>query len=277
MDNKNLILAVAFSVAILFAFQFVSERLYPKPVPAPPTSTVSQPPAPPSVQSPGGSGAPTAPQQSIAPPGAGAGAGSTGPDLPAGIAAAETRVQALKASPRVHIDTPSLHGSIALTGGRIDDVTLINYRETIDPTSPEIVLFSPQGAPDAYFAEHGWVAPGGAIPVPGPTTAGLPTMIPDPGAAGNTNLGQWRGIIFKRTFDVDENYMFTMRQSVESKRGEAVSLMPYGLITRFGTPPTSGFFILYEGPLGVFNGTLEEVSYKDLQEKGVITHHTTGG
>jgi YidC/Oxa1 family membrane protein insertase len=122
------------------------------------------------------------------------------------------------------------------------------------------------------------VTPGDAVPVPGPTTRWT---------ANNDSLTQeqpvtltWdngEGLIFKRTFAVDEHYMFTMRQSVESKRDEAVSLMPYGLITRFGTPPTSGFFILYEGPLGVFNGTLEEVSYKDLQEKGVITHHTTGG
>ena len=69
-----------------------------------------------------------------------------------------TRAEALAQSPRVRIDNGAVHGSIALKGGRIDDVTLANYRETVDPNSPEIVLLSPPGAPHPYFAEFGWVA-----------------------------------------------------------------------------------------------------------------------
>ena len=65
-----------------------------------------------------------------------------------------------------------------------------------------------------------------------------------------------KGLVFKRTFTVDENYMFTIHQTVENRGADPVSLLPYSLITRHGMPPTSGFFILYEGPLGVFNGTL---------------------
>ena len=57
--------------------------------------------------------------------------------------------------------TPRLRGSIDLKGGRIDDLTLQQYRETVDPNSPPIVLFSPSGAPDAYYAEFGWVPAAG--------------------------------------------------------------------------------------------------------------------
>jgi YidC/Oxa1 family membrane protein insertase len=274
LENKNLLLAVVLSVAILFGFHLLTQTLYPKPAPVPPSSQTqtarpTTPATPPTI----------VPGTGIAPPGVGTGASAPGvtPVAPA-PSAAQGRTQILAQSPRVRIDTPSVHGSIALIGGRIDDVTLANYRETIDPTSPEIVLFSPQGTPDAYFTEVGWVAADGPVPVPGPTTSWTTdndTLTPEHPVTLTWDNGE--GLIFKRTYAVDERYMFTLRQSVESRRSEPVSFLPYALVSRYGTPPTSGFFILFEGPLGVFNGTLEEVSYKDLQEKGVITYQTTGG
>ena len=269
LDNKNLILAVFLSVAILFGFHLLTQTLHPPSAPAPPPSQTqsARPTAPATPPA-------TVPGAGIAPPGVATGTPGATPAPSAEL----SRTQVLAQSPRVRIDTPSVHGSIALIGGRIDDVTLANYRETIDPTSPEIVLFSPQGTPDAYFAELGWVAPGGSVPVPDTTTlwtADNDTLTPEHPVTLTWDNGQ--GLTFKRIYAIDERYMFTLRQSVESRRGEPVSLLPYALVSRYGTPPTSGFFILFEGPLGVFNGTLEEVKYKDLQEKGVITHHTTGG
>lgn len=268
LENKNLLLAIAVSMVILLGFNFVSEKLYPKPV-APPPSTLSQQTAPSATGS-QGVAPPAAPAAGIAPPGSPAALPST--------SAALGRAQVLQAGPRVRIETPSLHGSIALIGARVDDVTLANYRETLDPSSPEIVLFSPQGAPDAYFAETGWVAAGGSASVPGPTTrwtADNTTLTPEQPLTLTWDNGE--GLLFTRVFSLDENYMFTVRQSVENRGSEAVSLSPYSLVSRWGTPPTSGFFILFEGPLGVFDGTLKEVSYKDLQENGVVTQHTTGG
>ena len=81
-----------------------------------------------------------------------------------------SRAEALADSPRIRIDNGAIHGSIALKGGRIDDVTLARYRETVDPTSPEIVLLSPPGAPHPYFAEYGWVPGDAGVPMPGPET-----------------------------------------------------------------------------------------------------------
>ena len=54
--------------------------------------------------------------------------------------------------PRVKIDTPRLHGSINLLGGRLDNLTLVNYHETVDPKSPEVVLLSPAGTENPYRA-----------------------------------------------------------------------------------------------------------------------------
>src|ERR1700728_5397335 len=95
--------------------------------------------------------------------------GATAPEAP-GVpntaspqAQVATREAVIKITPRVAIDTARLGGSIDLKGGRIDDLTLAQYRESIDPNSPPIVMYSPSGAPDAYYAEFGW-APGSGTP-----------------------------------------------------------------------------------------------------------------
>ncbi len=82
---------------------------------------------------------------------------------------------------------------------------------------------------------------------------------------------------FSRTVAIDENYMFTITQRVENTGDEPVTLHPYGLISRWGTPPTLGFFILHEGPIGVLAGTLEEIDYDDLREDGPIELPSQGG
>src|SRR5262245_16333272 len=99
-------------------------------------------------------GAPKA-GQPAATPGAQPPAGTT---LPAPVVTV-TRQEAIAQSPRLPIDTPALKGSISLKGGLIDDLTLKNYRVTVDPNSPNVVLLSPLAGPDAYFAEYGWMAP----------------------------------------------------------------------------------------------------------------------
>src|SRR5580658_9904665 len=102
-------------------------------------------------------------QPSTPAPGASA---PTAPNAPSAQPATQTRIAVIAASPRVTIDTPRLHGSIDLKGGRIDDLSLEQYRETTDPNSPAIVLLSPSGAPDAYYAAFGWVGSGAGEALP---------------------------------------------------------------------------------------------------------------
>ena len=75
---------------------------------------------------------------------------------------AESSDVILAAIPRVTVDTPSLGGSIDLKGGMLDDLTLKAYRETIDPNSPTITLFSPPGGPNPYWAETGYIPAAGS-------------------------------------------------------------------------------------------------------------------
>jgi YidC/Oxa1 family membrane protein insertase len=272
-DNKNLLLAIVLSLAILLGFQAASNFFFPKPSSPPPRPAETAQPTAPGAPGQAPPAAPGAPGQAAPLPGAPA-AMAPGATIPT----APRRAEIVAKAPRVSIDTPRIHGSISLVGGRIDDVTLSSYRETLDPNSPQIVLFSPPGAADAYFAESGWIPVGGNVAVPGPETlwtADRDVLTPEHPVTLRWDNGA--GLRFTRTISIDDYYLFTVTQRVENGGDAPVILAPYSLISRFGEPPTSGFFILFEGPLGVINGTLKEVSYKDLREAGSIQESTTGG
>lgn len=185
-----------------------------------------------------------------------------------------SREQALASSTRVTINTPRLEGSVNLTGGRLDDLRLKDYHETVDKSSPTIVLFSPTDAPSAYFAEHGWTKDANSkLKVPGRDTVWSIEGTADltPGTPITLTWDNGEGLLFKRAFSVDENYMFTVEQSVTNNSSDAVTLYPYGLISRNGIPEMSGIYILHEGLLGVFGEEgLVEVDYSDLEEDGPV-------
>jgi YidC/Oxa1 family membrane protein insertase len=193
-----------------------------------------------------------------------------------------SRDDAIKVSPRLAIETPSLRGSIALRGGRIDDLLLVKYHETVDPKSPNVVLFSPTDSPHPYFAEYGFIAPSGStVKVPdrdtlwqvqasGPLTPAAPVTL-------TWDNGQ--SVIFKRTISVDDDYMFKIVDAVENRSAAEVSLTPYARIHRYGTPKIENNWILHEGLIGVADHNVEwcgsvfpsilcELSYAEALEDG---------
>jgi YidC/Oxa1 family membrane protein insertase len=262
MEQRNLILAFALSTVIIIAWiAFQTLFMPPRPVPPQPAQTQTEAPATTGGQTP--STAPT--------PGATTGTPST---------AAVDRETALAQSPRVAIDSPSIKGSIALKGGRIDDVVLTKYRETIDPNSPNIVLLSPANAHQAYYAEFGWSAAGSDVKLPDTSAvwqADTDKLTPEKPLTLTWDNGQ--GLKFTRVFTLDKDYLFTVTQQVENSGTTPVTLYPYGRALRVGKPKTLGFFILHEGFLGVFNGTLHEEHYDGVAEAkdGVLNYDSTGG
>jgi YidC/Oxa1 family membrane protein insertase len=182
-------------------------------------------------------------------------------------------------SPRVLIDTPRLRGSISLKGGQIDDLALPQYRETVDPTSPPIVLLSPVGSPHPFYAEFGWVGGAGA-PVKAPDSSTVWTQ------QGGTALGvgkpvtlTWdngEGLEFRRIISIDDKYLLTVENQVTNKSATAVALYPFGLIRRHGMPETAGYYILHEGLIGMLgdNG-LQEFTYKAIEDKKKVSFKAT--
>jgi len=244
--NRNLILATALSFLVILVW-FV---LFPP----------EEPPAPPPA--PLGEDARSAAPGALLPPAA---EGVPGPAA-SGAGAPDTAADA----PRLAIETPRLSGSISLAGGRIDRLRLTDYRETLEPESPDVELLSPVGTPNAYYALHGW-APGGALTaasVPGPATRWQiergDTL--SPGRPVTLVWENGAGLTFRREIAVDDDYLFTIRQSVTNDTGAAQRLAPYGVVARHGRPDTVNFFILHEGLVRASDGTLEEIDYDDMAD-----------
>ncbi len=273
-DQKNIILAIAISLAIIVGFEFLLPKFWPAAAPASQVATI----------------APAAPASA---PVANDGAALPTPTSDGTSAAATptvalpdsdrtlTRDQAIAADPRVLIDTPQVKGSIRLKGARLDDLTLVNYHETPDQTSPTIALLSPAQSEKPYYAEFGWIAaPATPVTMPGPDSvwqADGQTL--KPGTPVMLLWSNGQGLVFKRTIAVDENFMFTITDSVENIGGQPVTLHPYGMILRGYRPHTENFYVLHEGMLGVFDGTLKEVKYDALKDEPnkTVNITSTGG
>ena len=187
-------------------------------------------------------------------------------------AVAATREEAIGRSPRIAIATGSLKGSIALKGGIIDDLELVKYQETVDPKSKNVVLFSPAEAPDAYFAKYGWLNAGsGQSKLPGgdtlwkAETAG--PLTPSAPLALSWDNGQ--GLVFRRTISIDDNYMLKVTDEVENKSTSDISLRPFALLYRLGTPKTGNFAIMHEGLIAVpGDAGLIEIKYSEALGDG---------
>jgi len=271
-NNKNLLITIVLCGAIFVGWQFFFEL--PRQHALQQQQAAQQ--ASQALESPATNAqASNAPTPGVAAPGANA------PAQPA-----MTRDQALAASPRVGIDTPRLKGSIALKGGRLDDLVLKDYRETVDPASPNVVLLTPATAPEGYFSEVGFTATDTSLKLPSSDTLwqaeGGP-LSPDHPVTLTWDNGA--GLTFKREFTVDANYLFTITQTVENKGSTPVSLIPYSRVVHFGLPAdfaTSGT-LLFEGLLGGLDGTLREEKFKDIRTQAdntadpAIHYDTKGG
>jgi YidC/Oxa1 family membrane protein insertase len=251
MDQKNLILAIALSLAILLGWQMLVEQ---------PKQEQAQ---------------AERERQELA---AGRDPDTIGvPDLPAPDQVAQDPAQAVPRDRaeviaeaedrRIEIETRSYRGSINLTGGRFDDLTLRNYRQSVEPDSPNITLLSPRGSEDPYFAEYGWLTGNGSVTGGGQTrwsssanklTSENPVVL-----TARTE----DGLQLTRTISVDDRYMFTIDDKIENIGTAPVNVSPFGRVTRVNTPETRGFFILHEGPIGVLDDQLHEIDYDDLEDE----------
>ena len=250
-DQKNLLLAIVLSIAVLFVFQ----ALFPTEPPPPP---------PPSATDEAGRPAPDAVPVPM-------------------LSVPADRSEVLAESARFPInpgrDRGRVSGSIALQGLRLDDLTLLGYMQEVGGRE-EIVLLSPAGGPMPYFAEFGWVnAAGGDVGVPDSDSI----WVAEDGKrldAGEPVTFRWTnevGVAFRQTLELDENYLFRVTLSVANPTAEELALHPFGFVRREELPDLVGFYILHEGPLGVFNETLEEFDYDDLLGEAPEVFESTGG
>ncbi len=281
-DQKNTIIAIVLSAIVLIGWEYFyalpqkqrQEELQRQ------AQTTQVQPAP---QATPGQGAPgqASPGSASGIPGGIPGAAPKIPSAPDASAAGEqkSRETIITSTARIPIETPRIKGSIALKGGRIDDVSLAQYHETVDPSSPAIVLLSPSGSPHPFYAEFGWYAPAGTnAKVPGPDTlwSQVGTGSLGPGQPVTLSYHNGEGLEFRRTLSVDDKYLFTLKDEVVNSGTASVSLYPYALVSRHGTPQTSGYYILHEGMIGVMGDQGEQqFTYKAIEDKKLAQFSVT--
>ena len=241
-QNRNLILATLLSFAVIMSWTLLF----------PPEEIVTDTPAEVVTQT-------TDPTVPLADP--------TAPTATAPTATEEPAVEAV----RVRIETPELTGSISMQGGRLDDLALTGYRETLADDAPIVRLLRPVGEIDAYFASFGWTATDGldvtAVPGPDTTWSVESGDVLTPTTPVTLVWDNGAGQIFRNEISVDDRFMFSIAQSIENVGEAAVAARPYGILRRHGEPSDlKRFFILHEGLVRMSDGVLDETSYSNITD-----------
>ncbi len=239
-EQKNLFLAIGLSVAIIIVFQL----LFPQQSVMSPTSTNDI--------------------EEIQP------ATSIDDNQVVSRTIVKSKEDIIVLSDRVNIQNPLLSGSINLTGAIMDDLVLLNYKESLNDDSKNINLFSPEETANPYYIEFGWKKlsnNSSVIDLPMRDTqwsATASNLTPNsPVTLVWTNN---QNVTFKIHFEIDDNYLFNVSQIIENNSSSNIEVFPYRLIKRINFPDTINFFILHEGLISLLNDELLEKDYGDLQD-----------
>jgi YidC/Oxa1 family membrane protein insertase len=258
-DTKNLALAIALSLAILLGFQYFFEL----PRERARAAQVA------AERAAAGAQAKAANPASVAATPAGV---TPGQPLP--------RAQALALNQRIELDGPGVDGTLSTLGARFDDLRLKRYKETIKAESKEITLLHPQGTADGYYAFYGYTAPDGGVGnLPGPNTvwsapAGAKLT---PATPVTLTFDNGTGLRFTRTVAMDEDYLFTITDSIANTSAAPVTLSPYGAIRRHAKPKDLVNPVIHEGMVGVLDGKLKLLKYPKLEKGEALQAASTGG
>jgi YidC/Oxa1 family membrane protein insertase len=246
MENqKNLFLAIAISMAIIFGFQFLM----------PPEAPVEN----------------TTTNKNV----------DTGVDLISNSVPTinfENKEKVLLNSERVSFDNGKIAGSINLTGAIIDDLVLLDYREFLDTNSAKISFLNPVGSEDAYYLDTGWASNDKNINFPNSDSIWSANRNSLNGT--NSVTLSWtsdQNITFEKSISLDENYLFNVEQKIINQSGLMFEAYPYGSSNRKGEPEMQKFFILHEGPISITDSVLKEYSYEDLRDDQKIKFSSEGG
>jgi YidC/Oxa1 family membrane protein insertase len=248
-DRQNFVLFAVFAALILFGWPLIQNRFFP--TANPPATKIES-------------------GKQVAVPNPGADPTADSP------VAVRDRRQVLAETPRVRIEAPLLRGSINLRGPRIDDLVLLRYNETVAKDSAPIRLLSPAGAPEAYFAGFGWRAEGLNPPAADAVwTASAPVLTP--GKPVTLEAANATGQRFRIQIAIDQDYLFTIRQTVMNGGSAAVPVAPYGFVNRVGVSKDPDSWTIHTGPMSVHNGAAYyEPNFSDVDE-GTKRFTTDGG
>ena len=244
MDNpRNLILAVVLSLLLFVGWDMFSRWYFPAPEPTVVEESISETASPATGE--GGLD------------GDGSALADEGPrDIETELASTD----------RIAIAGPRISGTINPVGAKLDDLTLNDYRETLDDDSGPVRMFSPAGTEDQYFTLFGWTGEGLTLPDARTVwqaegdqlTRETPVTLRWDNGAGQ---------VFSIRFEVDENYMLSTEQTVTNGADGPIVVQPYSFITRTSSTDSLVLWNVHTGPIGSFDEAVEfGYGYGDLDE-----------
>lgn len=177
---------------------------------------------------------------------------------------------------RVNFKSKRLEGSINLYGATIDEINLSDYFETINKEK-KIKLLQKENSSSPYFLRMGWASTNKSLKLPNKDSLWKSLTNENTNRTIQLEWNNNQGITIKREISFDENFMIKIEDTVFNKTGKSVELTNFSYIRRKNHRPANKFFILHEGPLGVFNDTLQEFSYDDIEEQKEIVESSTNG
>ncbi len=270
-QNKNTFLAIALSILVLIGWQFfyVTPKLEAERRAAEIEAQRLQAETP--------SDTPTASGELPTAQSVDGGVPTANNDVP--ITTQMSREKAIGESERVIFENEHVIGSINLKASRVDDLRLKDQTETIEEGSPLIALLNPSNASKAFFAEFGFIASSDSGEVPGPETewkkASNNTLSP-----ASPIVLEWsnsKNITFRRTIELDEDFLFTFTDEIVNDSSAPVTMSSYGRVTRIGKPDTPSVFVLHEGLVGVFGEDgLQEYDYSEIEDEKEFSGQTGG-
>jgi len=259
-ENRNFLIAIVIAIGILFLYQvFILEPMAQEREAAQQAAAVSA--------------GETTPNPDDAPQ-------ADDSDFVSGsITGGLSRESALANAQRVDIRSEAVSGTLSLTGARFDDLQLLRYDTEVDSGEP-VALLSPEGVDGHQFAASGWLGgPNAPQGLPGLSTDW--TLVSGSTLTPSTPLvleHQAGDLTFQREIALDDNYLFTVNDTVINNGSAAVSLRPYALVRQHGVPEDlTNFFVLHEGAVGVVDNEMFDRKYKKWEEQGLIERTGQGG
>lgn len=245
LDNqRNLILAVVLSLALIVGWDFVMSRFFPEPAETPAEAVA------------GADGTPL-----------------TSSDAPLEVDVELDLAAELASDQRVRIDAPELEGSINLVGARIDDIELKKHRESVEADSGPVQFMAPLGTPLQHFARFGWEGSGIALPAGDSVwTADGEVLTQDNPVTLSWDNGE--GQVFTQTISIDEHYMLTIEHGVTNNAEGSIALRPYGLINRTALTADPSNFNVHSGPIAAIDDAVDfDWDYEDINDDGQLTEN----
>ncbi len=189
-----------------------------------------------------------------------------------------SRKDAIAQVNRINIENENVIGSLSLKGAIFDDLSFKKYKQKLD-SDQKVVFLNPKETLDGFFIETGWTSIGNKIKVPSLESE---WKVNGNRVLTNNNpvILEWNnnsGLIFSKKIELDDKYLFKIKQSVKNTTNKNIELYPYSQITRNKKPDdVMGFYILHEGFIGVFDGELKEDGYDDVEERKISREANNG-